>query len=252
MLRNSSRTASLIKSIHRLSSEPEKVTFLATAERFFKDAAEQTSIPNDILELIKKPNSLLKMNIPLIRDDGSYMTIEAYRCHHKQHRMPTKGGTRLCDSVSQSEVEALALLMTLKLAVVEVPFGGAKGGLKMDPKKFSKNEIERVLRRYTIEMAKYNFIGPSNDVPGPDVGTGTWHMDIMADTYKTLYGLSEINHTGVVTGKSIINGGIDGRPESTGLGVFLSLRNLLIDPFYEALRKKHGLFPGISGKTLCV
>jgi glutamate dehydrogenase (NAD(P)+) len=92
--------------------------------------------------------------------------------------------------------------MTLKLAVVEVPFGGAKGGLKMDPKKFSKGETERVLRRYTMEMSKYNFIGPSNDVPGPDVGTGTWHMDIMMDTYKTLYGLTEINHTGVVTGKS--------------------------------------------------
>ncbi len=193
----------------------------------------------------------MKLNIPLIKDDGSYMTIEAYRCHHKQHRMPTKGGTRLCDSVSQSEVEALALLMTLKLAVVEVPFGGAKGGLKMDPKKFSKGEIERILRRYTMELAKYNYIGPSNDVPGPDVGTGTWHMDIMMDTYRTLYGLTEINHNGVVTGKSMINGGIDGRPESTGLGVFYSIRNILEDPYYEALRKKHNLEAGIAGKTLC-
>lgn len=166
--------------------------------------------------------------------------------------MPTKGGTRLCDSVSQSEVEALALLMTLKLAVVEVPFGGAKGGLKMNPKNYSKSEIERVLRRYTIEMAKYNYIGPSNDVPGPDVGTGTWHMDIMMDTYKTIYGLSEINHNGVVTGKSIINGGIEGRPESTGLGVYFSIWNILNDPTYEALRNKHGLKPGIKGKTLCV
>ncbi len=185
------------------------------------------------------------MNIPLIKDDGTYTTIEAYRCHHKQHRMPTKGGTRLCDSVSQSEVEALALLMTLKLAVVEVPFGGAKGGLKMDPKKFSKGEIERVLRRYTMEMAKYNFIGPSNDVPGPDVGTGTWHMDIMMDTYKTIYGLTDINHTGVVTGKSLTNGGIKGRPESTGLGVYFSIRNILNNPIYEPLRQKHGLSMGI-------
>lgn len=106
----------------------------------------------------------------------------------------------------------------------------------MDPKKFSKKETERILRRYTMEMAKYNFIGPANDVPGPDVGTGTWHMDTMMDAYKTLYGLTEINHTGVVTGKSLINGGIDGRPESTGFGVFLSIRNILEDPQYQPLR----------------
>ncbi len=122
----------------------------------------------------------------------------------------------------------------------------------MDPKKYSKGEIERVLRRYTMEMAKYNFIGPSNDVPGPDVGTGTWHMDIMMDTYKTIYGLTDINHTGVVTGKSLTNGGIRGRPESTGLGVYFSIRNILNNSIYEPLRKKHGLSIGISGKTLCV
>ena len=86
-------------------------------------------------------------------------------------------------------MEALATLMSLKLAVVEVPYGGAKGGIKMDQSKFSQDEIERVIRRYTIEMTKYNFIGPGRDVPGPDVGTNTWHMDKMKDTYHTLYGM---------------------------------------------------------------
>jgi len=192
------------------------------------------------------------MNIPFIKDDGTYMTVEAYWCHHKQHRLPTKGGTRLCSSVNLDEVEALALLMSLKLATVEVPFGGAKGGIKIDPKDFSKKEIEWIIRRYTIEMTKYNYIGPANDVPGPDVGTGTWHMDIMKDTYSTFYGISDINHSGIVTGKSIMTGGINGRPESTGLGVYYCIREILTNPKYSNLRKKHNIEQGIEGKTMCV
>lgn len=158
-------------------------------ETFFKEAATHTDIPQDRLSLIKNPNAVLKINIPLVRDDGSYTTLEGFRCHHKMHKLPCKGGTRLSEHVDQGEVEALALLMSLKLSVVEVPYGGAKGGIRMDPNKYSKAETERIIRRYTIELAKYNFIGPGIDVPGPDVGTGTWHMDKMKDTYHTLYGL---------------------------------------------------------------
>lgn len=96
--------------------------------------------------MIKKPNSTLKLNIPFVRDNGKIEVVEAYRCHHKQHKTPTKGGTRLDPTVDQQEVEALALLMSLKLACVEIPFGGAKGGIKLDPKNYSKNEIERIFR----------------------------------------------------------------------------------------------------------
>jgi glutamate dehydrogenase (NAD(P)+) len=227
-------------------------SFLETVETFFQQAISYTNIRADMLELIKKPNITLKMNIPMVRDDGTFCMIPAFRCHHKQHRLPVKGGTRISESVDLEEVEALAMLMSLKLAVVEVPFGGAKGGLKMDPKKFSKNEIERVMRRYTIELAKYNFIGPGIDVPGPDVGTSEWHMDIMKDTYHTLYGLQDFNQTAVVTGKSIVAGGIKGRPESTGLGVFYCIRNILEKPRYEELRKKHQLTPGVEGKRVIV
>jgi glutamate dehydrogenase (NAD(P)+) len=226
--------------------------FLETVQTFFQQASSYTNIRQDILDLIKYPNTTIKVNIPLVRDDGSYCTIQGFRCHHKQHRLPVKGGTRIAENVDLEEVEALAMLMSLKLAVVEVPFGGAKGGLKMDPKKFSKNEIERVIRRYTIELAKYNFIGPGIDVPGPDVGTGEWHMDIMKDTYHTLYGLQDFNQTAVVTGKSIVAGGIKGRPESTGLGVFYCIRNILEKPRYEELRKKHGLTAGVEGKRVIV
>jgi len=226
--------------------------FLETVQTFFQQATSYTSIRQDMLDLIKFPNTTIKVNIPLVRDDGTYCMIQGFRCHHKQHRLPVKGGTRIAENVDLEEVEALAMLMSLKLAVVEVPFGGAKGGLKMDPKKFSKNEIERVIRRYTIELAKYNFIGPGIDVPGPDVGTGEWHMDIMKDTYHTLYGLQDFNQTAVVTGKSIVAGGIKGRPESTGLGVFYCIRNVLEKPRYEELRKKHGLTAGIEGKRVII
>ncbi len=201
---------------------------------------------------MKDANATLKLNIPLLRDDGTYTTIPGYRCHHKQHKLPVKGGTRISPLVELDEVEALALLMSLKLSVVEVPFGGAKGGLAMEQSKFSKKEVERVIRRYTIEMAKYNFIGPGIDVPGPDVGTTTWHMDLMKDTYHTLYGLQDFNQIAIVTGKSIVEGGINGRPESTGLGVFYCIRNILNEDEYEPLRKRHGITKGLEGKTTCI
>lgn len=220
--------------------------------QFFKEAAKHTEIPQDKLNLIRKPNATLKLNIPLVRDDGSYTTFEAFRCHHKQHKLPTKGGTRVSTGVEMDEVEALAFLMSLKLAVVEVPYGGAKGGICMDQSQFSKAEIERVIRRYTIELVKYNFIGPGIDVPGPDVGTTTWHMDKMKDTYHSLYGMSDFNETGIVTGKSLVEGGINGRPESTGLGVFYCIRNVLEKKEYEELRATHNIAQGITGKTLNV
>lgn len=234
---------------HEQDDEPG---FLETVQTFFKQASSHTDIAPDRLALIQSPDCTLKMNIPIVMDDGSYRTITAFRCHHKHHRLPMKGGTRIAPNVDIDEVEALALLMTLKLATVEVPFGGAKGGLKMDPRKFSKAEMERAIRRYTMELAKYNFIGPGIDVPGPDVGTSEWHMDIMKDTYHTLYGLKDFNMTGVVTGKSLIAGGIKGRPESTGLGVFYCIRNILMNSEFEALRKKHNLESGIAGKVVCV
>lgn len=234
------------------SSQDDETSFLENAEQFFNIAASHTNIPADYLILLKTPNSTLKINIPLLRDDGTFTMIEGYRCHHKQHRLPVKGGTRISMACDLEEIEALALLMSLKLAVVEVPFGGAKGGLKMDQSKFSKREIERVLRRYVIELSKYNFIGAGIDVPGPDVGTTEWHMDIMKDTYHTLYGMQDFNSTAIVTGKSIMGGGINGRPESTGLGVFYCIHNILTEDMYDNLRKRFDISKGVEGKTVIV
>lgn len=148
-----------------------------------------------------------------------------------------------------SETEALASLMTLKLSVHNIPYGGAKGGVKIDPKKYSKNELIRVTRRYTLELAKKNFIGAGIDVPGPDLGTGEWTMNCMKDTYVTLFGERDVNALACVTGKSVNQGGIQGRKESTGLGVFYGIREALSN---EILCKKHNITLGVEGKTFIV
>lgn len=236
----------------RFSEVDGEPNFTEMVQQYFDRAATYTNIPDDALKVIKVPDSTLKMNIPFLRDDGTYDTVEAFRCHHSRHRLPAKGGTRISEFVDQNEVEALATLMSFKLAVVEVPFGGAKGGIKMNPRNYSKNETERIFRRYTLEMAKYNYIGSSIDVPGPDVGTNTWHMDIMGDTYKTLFGHKDIDHMGVVTGKSILAGGINGRNESTGLGVYYCIRNVLTRDEYKDLRKQYNLGEGLAGKKVII
>lgn len=245
---NSSR---LVRCFSEQQPEAEP-RFLEMVEEYFNLAAEKANIRPDRADLIKKANTTLKVQIPLVRDDGTIVVIPAYRCQHKHHKTPAKGGTRLSEHVNIQEVEALACLMTLKLSLVEVPFAGAKGGLKIDPKKFSKSEITRLMRRYTVELAKKGFIGAAVDVPGPDVGTGCFHMDIMQDTYSTLYGYHDIDSIGCVTGKSVEVGGINGRTESTGLGVYHITRSICELPEYADLRKKHGIEQGLKGKRFIV
>lgn len=137
--------------------------------------------------------------------------IPAYRCQHSTHKLPTKGGTRYASTVTLEEVEALACLMTLKCAIVSLPYGGAKGGICFDPRKYSVNEIDQLTRQYTIKLARKNSIGAAVDVPGPDIGTDQRTMSIMKDTYQKYYGHFDINAAGCVTGKAINQGGISGR-----------------------------------------
>ena len=139
--------------------------------------------------------------------------------------------------------------MTLKLSVHNSPYGGAKGGVKIDPRNYSERELMRATRRYTLELAKKNFIGAGIDVPGPDLGTNEAIMNCMKDTYATLYGEKDLNAVGCVTGKSVAQGGIDGRTESTGLGVFFGLREACNNPY---LAEKHGYSMGIQDKTFIV
>ena len=151
--------------------------------------------------------------------------IRGYRAQHKHHRLPVKGGIRFAEEVDLQEVEALASLMTYKCAIVDVPYGGAKGGISINPKRYSVHELELITRRYTMELKKYGFIGPGVDVPAPDVGTGPREMSWIKDTYSMLYGMDDISAPACVTGKPLSQGGIQGRTEATGLGLYYATRD---------------------------
>jgi glutamate dehydrogenase (NAD(P)+) len=223
--------------------------FLEQVQLYFEEAAKISGIRKDLLEYIKKPNAVIKFNIPLKRDNGELEVVEAFRCQHSRHKLPCKGGIRYAADVDYNHVEALAALMTFKLAVVGVPFGGAKGGIRIDSKKYSEKEIERLTRRFTIELYKKGFIGAAIDVPAPDMATGPKHMAWMADTYSTLYGKDDMNSLGCVTGKPMSMGGVDGRNEATGLGVFYATRYLLNN---EDFLKRYNISKGTEGKTVIV
>eukprot|EP00744_Colponema_vietnamica_P000599 GILI01001050.1.p1 GENE.GILI01001050.1~~GILI01001050.1.p1 ORF type:complete len:513 (+),score=175.48 GILI01001050.1:70-1608(+) len=223
--------------------------FLEMVKIYFDRASKHTGINAGLLDVIKACNAVLRVSFPVKRGDGSVQQITAYRAQHSHHRMPTKGGIRYGPTVDLQEVEALASLMTYKCAVVDVPYGGAKGGIRIDPNEFTVDELENITRRYTLELSKKGFIGPAIDVPGPDMGTGNREMAWMKDTYCMLYGDNDINATGCVTGKPLSQGGIDGRTEATGLGVFYALREFVNDR--EAM-KNIGLTPGLKGKRVVV
>jgi len=223
-------------------------SFFQSVERSFDKAAKFTNWDLGILEQIKACNSVYQMRFPVKRDDGSIEVIEAYRVQHSHHKAPCKGGIRFSDEVNQDEVMALASLMTYKCAIVNVPFGGGKGGIKINPRKYSVYELEKITRRYTSELVKKNFIGPGTDVPAPDYGTGEREMAWIVDTYASLKP-GEIDAAGCVTGKPITQGGVRGRKEATGLGVFYGIREVCN---MEDVMKKQGLGVGIEGKTVVV
>jgi glutamate dehydrogenase (NAD(P)+) len=224
------------------------IGFFEQVKQNFDKAARLTDHPPGILEQIKAVNSVIRFAFPLKRDDGSVEVIRAWRAEHSHHKLPTKGGIRYADSVEEDEVMALAALMTYKCAIVNVPFGGAKGGVKIDARTYSVGELERITRRFTFEMFKKNFIGPGLDVPAPDFGTGPREMTWIADTYSTL-APHEADALGCVTAKPVTEGGIQGRAEATGRGVFYGLR--------EACRivedmQSLGLSPGVEGKRVVI
>ncbi len=222
-------------------------SFFQSVERNFDKAAAFTGLPKGLLEQIKVCNAVYQMKFPVRIGDDVHV-IEAYRVQHSHHRMPTKGGIRYAMSVNQDEVMALAALMTYKCAIVDVPFGGAKGGVKINPKGYSEYELEKITRRYTTELIRKNFIGPGIDVPAPDYGTGSREMAWILDTYST-FKHGEIDAAGCVTGKPVSQNGIRGRTEATGRGVFYALREIM--SFKEDMEKL-GLTQGIAGKTMVI
>jgi glutamate dehydrogenase (NAD(P)+) len=229
-------------------SSNQAYSFFQSVERSFDKAAKFTKFDQGILEQIKACNSVLQIRFPLKRDDGSIEVIEAYRVQHSHHKAPCKGGIRFSDEVNQDEVMALASLMTYKCAIVNVPFGGGKGGIKINPRNYSEYELEKITRRYTAELVKKNFIGPGIDVPAPDYGTGAREMSWIVDTYQSLKP-GEIDAAGCVTGKPVTQGGVRGRTEATGLGVYFGIREVCN---MADVMQKLGLEVGIKNKTVVV
>lgn len=224
----------------------ESLSFSQGVSFYFDKAAPFTNSPQGLLEQIKVCNSVYKMNFP-VKWGKDVKVIEAYRVQHSHHSLPTKGGIRFSLNVDQDEVMALAALMTYKCAIADLPFGGAKGGVKINPTETPAEVLEAVTRRYTYELIKRNMIGPGIDVPAPDYGTGQREMGWIVDTYTSM--TNDANAYACVTGKPIHLNGINGRTEATGRGVVYALNEICS---YAEDMKKLGLSTGLEGKTVVI
>jgi len=226
----------------------EHFNFYEQVNRGFDQAANYTDHPEGLLSQIKACNSVYHVTFPLEKNDGSIQVIDAWRAEHSHHKRPVKGGVRYAASVNENEVVALAALMTYKCALVNVPYGGAKGGVRITRDDFTLSELETITRRYTFELQRKNFVGPGLDVLAPDYGTGPEEMAWIADTYSAL-AESELNNIACVTGKPVTQGGVRGRVEATGRGVFFGIREACNNT--EDM-KNIGLQPGLGDKTCIV
>ncbi|WP_461395635.1 Glu/Leu/Phe/Val family dehydrogenase, partial [Deferrisoma sp.] len=225
-----------------------KPSFWQRVRKTFDRAARLTAHDPSLLVQIRECDSVYHVNFPVRRDDGSIEVVQAWRAEHSHHKLPTKGGIRYSMNVTQDEVMALAALMTFKCAVVDVPHGGAKGGVRIARHRYSDAEVERVTRRFAYELIRKNFIGPGTDVPAPDFGTGSREMAWIADTYGAL-APDKLYALACVTGKPVGQGGIRGRTEATGRGVVFGLREACESA--DDMRAA-GLGPGLAGRRVVV
>ncbi|PZC79201.1 glutamate dehydrogenase, mitochondrial [Helicoverpa armigera] len=227
--------------------EPSLVDYLSKHTHMSEKKRKQRVA--GILKVMGSCNSCLQMEFPLQRKNGNYEIVHAYRCQHSVHRLPCKGGIRFSNEVNLDEVKALASLMTFKCACSNIPFGGSKGGVAINPKTYSVAELQRITRRYTLELAKKNYIGAGIDVPAPDMNTGGREMSWIVDTYIKTLGYQDLNAAACVTGKPINGGGIHGRVEATGRGVFMTINYYIHDPYFMKLID---VKPGFKGKTAII
>tara|TARA_Y100000588_G_scaffold86634_1_gene92123 strand:- start:208 stop:1623 length:1416 start_codon:yes stop_codon:yes gene_type:complete len=228
-------------------SSPAETSFLDNVNLAFDRAAEALDLTNGLAQQIRTCNAICEVKFG-VELRGGYEVFTGWRATHSEHALPVKGGIRYATFADQQEVEALAALMTYKCAIVNVPYGGSKGALKIDPKKYNADELEHITRRFTQELDKRGFIGPGLNVPAPDMGTGQEMMAWIADEYQKLHP-NDINARGCVTGKPVHFGGIQGRTEATGRGVQYGLREFFRHP--DDL-KAAGIEGTLEGKTVIV
>jgi glutamate dehydrogenase (NAD(P)+) len=199
--------------------KPENLNPFEIAQHYFDQAADRLNIDEGMRAVLRTPKRCLTVSIPVRMDDGTYKVFIGHRVAHNMARGPAKGGIRFHPDVTLDEVKALASWMTWKCACLDLPFGGGKGGVQVDPHKLSKNELERMTRRYTSEILP--MIGPDKDIPAPDVYTDSQTMAWIMDTYSMTHGTTTL---GVVTGKPLALGGSKGRDRATARGVQFTLR----------------------------
>ena len=222
-------------------------SFRDSVDMMFNRAAGLMELPPGMMEKIRIANSTYTVRFG-VKLRGQIMTFTGYRSVHSEHAEPVKGGIRYAMNVNQNEVEALAALMTYKCALVEVPFGGSKGGLCIDPNEWEEDELERITRRFAYELIKRDLINPAQNVPAPDMGTGAREMAWIADAYKRIKN-DDINARACVTGKPRNLGGIAGRVEATGRGVEYALQEFFR---HKQDVEKAGLSGTLDGKRVVV
>ena len=225
----------------------QEKSFRENVNLVFDIAAATLELSEGLAYVLKGAYNVYQVRFP-VKIEGKVESFIGWRAVHSEHKLPTKGGIRYSPLVTQDEVEALAALMTYKCALVDVPYGGSKGGLVVDPKKYDEDVMERITRRFAFELIKKDYINPAINVPAPDMGTGPREMAWIADTYMQ-HRTDDINGLGCVTGKPLSLSGIPGRTEATGRGVVYGIREF----FRHAEDKKMaGLEGTLEGKTVIV
>lgn len=227
------------------TSTPKPLGFSASVNHMADRAFAALGLDPGIANAIKCCESVLQVQFP-VEIQGRIEVFTGWRAVHSSHRLPAKGGIRFAPIVNQDEVEALAALMTYKCALVDVPFGGSKGGLLIRPADYRREDMQRITRRFARELVRKGFLSPATNVPAPDMGTGEREMAWIADTYKHLFP-EDINYQACVTGKPVAHGGIRGRSEATGRGVVYALREFFRHP--EDV-KGAGLNGGLGDKRI--
>jgi len=228
-------------------TQPEDLNLNNIVSEQFDRAARFVKLPEGLLQQIKACNNVYQVQFP-VKIGDRYVIFQGWRAEHSHHRKPLKGGIRYSRMVNQDEIMALAALMTYKCAIANVPFGGSKGGVRLRPREYNPEQLEKITRRFTAELIAKNFIGPGINVPAPDYGTGEREMAWIADTYDAFHP-GHLDNMACVTGKPVSQGGIHGRKEATGRGIVFALREVFRQP--EVL-KRIRLSGTLEGKRVSV